>query len=104
MKITREDVLRVAELAHLEFTDSEIATLAQQMDAILTYADKLNELDTAHVEPMAHVLPPGGAEEHLPGTPLREDVVVPNHAVDEILPQAPQADGIYFLVPKVIER
>jgi aspartyl-tRNA(Asn)/glutamyl-tRNA(Gln) amidotransferase subunit C len=109
MKITREDVLRVAELAHLDLSDSEIETFGRQLDAILTYADKLNELDTSAVEPMAQVLPPGDAasesgERRTPTTPLRDDTVVPCRVVDEVLAQAPDADAIYFRVPKVIDR
>ncbi|PYU17843.1 MAG: Asp-tRNA(Asn)/Glu-tRNA(Gln) amidotransferase subunit GatB, partial [Acidobacteria bacterium] len=56
MKITREDVLHVAELAHLELTESEVETYRRQLDSILTYVEKLNELDTVQVEPMAQVL------------------------------------------------
>lgn len=53
MKITREDVLRVAELAHLELSDAEVETYRGQLDSILEYVGKLNQLDTANVEPMA---------------------------------------------------
>lgn len=53
MKITREDVLRVAELAHLELTAPEVETFRDQLDSILEYVEKLNQLDTANVEPMA---------------------------------------------------
>ena len=56
MKISREDVLRVAELAHLELSPEEIETYRGQLDEILTYIDKLKELDVANVEPMAQVL------------------------------------------------
>jgi aspartyl-tRNA(Asn)/glutamyl-tRNA(Gln) amidotransferase subunit C len=105
MKITPEDVSRVAELAHLELNETEMEPLLQHLNSILTYADKLNELDTSNVEPMAQVLPPGAATAgHLPSTPLREDTVVPSHVVDEVLPQAPDGDAIYFRVPKVIDR
>jgi len=113
MKITREDVLRVAELAHLELSEAEIEMFQRQLDSTLNYAGKLNELDTAGVEPMTQVLPPGAATEARVsgtslgtslGTPLREDVVVPCDVVNEVLAQAPDADSIYFRVPKVIER
>ena len=56
MKISREEVLRVAELAHLELSPEEIDTYRGQLDEILTYIDKLKELDVTHVEPMAQVL------------------------------------------------
>jgi aspartyl-tRNA(Asn)/glutamyl-tRNA(Gln) amidotransferase subunit C len=109
MKITREDVLRVAELAHLELSEAEIEMFQRQLDSTLNYAGKLNELDTAGVEPMTQILPPGAAAEARAlstslGTPLREDVVVPCDVVNEVLAQAPDADSIYFRVPKVIER
>lgn len=63
MKITRDDVLRIAELAHLELSPEEISTYLGQLDEILTYIDKLNELDVASTEPMAQVLfaPSGNA-------------------------------------------
>ena len=59
MKITREDVLRVAELAHLELGEGEVDAYQRHLDSILTYVEKLNALDTSGVEPMAQVAPPG---------------------------------------------
>ena len=101
MKISRDDVLYVAALAHLELTDAEVDTYQKQLDAILTYIDKLNQLDTAKVEPMAQVL--YGTDGT--GDPtLREDVVRPCHVGKEILDQAPDPNKPYFRVPKVIER
>jgi len=105
MKITREDVLRVAELAHLALSEAEIEMFSRQLDSILTYADKLNELDTSNVEPMAQVLPPGvAADKQSAGTPLREDTPAPCRVVDDVLAQAPDANAPYFRVPKVIDR
>ena len=106
MKITREDVLRVAELAHLELTESEIEMYARQLDSILSYAEKLNELDTESVEPMNQVVAPGAdLAEAAKGTPLREDVVVCDATViTEVLAGAPDAEPPYFRVPKVIDR
>jgi aspartyl-tRNA(Asn)/glutamyl-tRNA(Gln) amidotransferase subunit C len=108
MKITREDVLRVAELAHLELSEAEIDLFGRQLDSTLTYADKLNELDTSVVEPMAQVLPPGADDDDVaaapPSTPLREDIPAPCEIIDDVLAQAPDADGVYFRVPKVIDR
>ena len=67
MKISREDVIRVAELAHLGLSPEEVETYQHQLDAILTYIDKLNELDVTHIEPMAQVLyPAAGPESHPP--------------------------------------
>lgn len=105
MKITREDVERVAELAHLELSEAEFETFARQLDSILTYAEKLNELNTDAVEPMAQVVPPGGTSEvQSSGTPLREDVIEPCAVIGEVLAGAPDPEAPYFRVPKVIDR
>jgi aspartyl-tRNA(Asn)/glutamyl-tRNA(Gln) amidotransferase subunit C len=101
MKITREDVLRVAELAHLDLTASEVETYLRQLDSILTYVDKLNALDTSGIEPMAQVAPPGA---QAAGTPLRNDAETPCAIIDEVLAGAPEATSTHFRVPKVIER
>ena len=100
MKISREDVLRVADLAYLDLTDAELETYRKQLDAILEYIGKLNELDTANVEPMAQVL----ADDQTADATLREDVVAPCDVVLEVLKQAPDPEPPYFRVPKVIER
>jgi aspartyl-tRNA(Asn)/glutamyl-tRNA(Gln) amidotransferase subunit C len=99
MKISREDVLKVAALANLELTEAEVETYRGQLDDILTYIDKLNEIDTSLVEPMAQIvagLPDDSA--------LREDVVVRADIITEVLSGAPDPDPPYFRVPRVIER
>jgi aspartyl-tRNA(Asn)/glutamyl-tRNA(Gln) amidotransferase subunit C len=100
MKISREDVLRVAELAYLDLSDGELETYRAQLDEILEYIGKLNELDTTNVEPMAQVL----ADDQASDATLREDVVVPCGIAAEILKQAPDPEPPFFRVPKVIER
>lgn len=100
MKISREDVLYVAELAHLELNESEVETFRGQLDAILTYIDKLKEIDVSAVEPMAQVLQSGAS----PEAALRDDVVRKSEVADAILEQAPEAKKPYFRVPKVIQR
>ena len=101
MKITRKDVLHVAELAHLELTEAEVDLYCQQLDSILAYVDKLNELDTAQVEPMAQSLTGvAGVEGHA----LREDVVTSSDVADAVLSIAPDPSKPYFRVPKVIEK
>lgn len=100
MKISREDVERVAELAYLDLSEAELEMYRAQLDEILEYIGKLNELDTANVEPMAQVLAEGQAAD----ATLREDVVVPCRVAGEILKQAPDTEPPYFRVPKVIER
>lgn len=101
MKITREDVLRVAELAHLELSESEVDAYQRHLDSILTYVDKLNALDTSNVEPMAQVTPPGAQSA---GTPLREDIEQPCPIIAEVLAEAPESTPTHFRVPKVIDR
>jgi aspartyl-tRNA(Asn)/glutamyl-tRNA(Gln) amidotransferase subunit C len=100
MKISREDVVRVAELAYLELSETELETYRAQIDEILEYIGKLNELDTANVEPMAQVL----TLDQTADATLREDTVAPCGIAAEILPQAPDPDPPFFRVPKVIER
>ncbi len=100
MKISREDVVRVAELAYLDLSEAELETYRAQIDEILEYIGKLNELDTANVEPMAQVL----ADDQTADATLREDVVMPCSVAEEILRQAPDPEAPYFRVPKVIER
>jgi aspartyl-tRNA(Asn)/glutamyl-tRNA(Gln) amidotransferase subunit C len=100
LKISREDVLRVAELAYLDLSEAEIETYRKQLDDILEYAGKLNELDTSRVEPMAQVL----TDDQNVDATLREDLVVPCAVAEDILAQAPDPEPPYFRVPKVIER
>jgi aspartyl-tRNA(Asn)/glutamyl-tRNA(Gln) amidotransferase subunit C len=100
MKISREDVIRVADLAYLELSEFELETYRKQIDEILEYIGKLNELDTANVEPMAQVL----TDDQTADATLREDVVVPCNVAPEILKQAPDPEPPYFRVPKVIDR
>jgi len=99
MKISREDVLKVAALANLELTAEEVETYRGQLDEILTYVDKLNELDTSAIEPMAQVAAAAGNE-----TTLREDLVVRTDVAQEVLRGAPDPAPPYFRVPRVIEK
>jgi aspartyl-tRNA(Asn)/glutamyl-tRNA(Gln) amidotransferase subunit C len=100
VKISREDVVRVAELAYLDLSDAELETYRKQVDEILEYIGKLNELDTTSVEPMAQVL----TDDQTADATIREDIEVPCHAAAELLKQAPDPEPPYFRVPKVIER
>jgi aspartyl-tRNA(Asn)/glutamyl-tRNA(Gln) amidotransferase subunit C len=100
VKISREDVLRVAELAYLDLSEAELETYRAQIDEILEYIGKLNRLDTANVEPMAQVL----ADDQTADATLREDTVMPCAVAEDILKQAPDPEAPYFRVPKVIER
>ena len=101
MKISIEDVLKVAELAHLELGEAEVQKYREQLDSILTYIDKLNELDTANVEPMAQSMAgTAGAEDHA----LRDDATRLSNTAEAVLPIAPDPSKPYFRVPKVIDR
>ncbi len=99
MKLTENDVRQVADLANLALSDEEVARMRGELDDILSHIDKLNELDTSGVEPMAQVL--FDAEET---ATLREDRERPPLGTDAALANAPQSGSGYFKVPKVIER
>lgn len=95
MKLTKDDVVYVAELARLEFNDDELKVFSNQLTSILDYAEKLNELDTSNIMPTAHVLPVNNV--------LREDVVTPSLDREKVLQNAPDQQNGCFKVPKVIE-
>lgn len=99
MKITERDALYVAGLAHLELQSGETAQLAADLDSILRYVEKLNELDTDAVEPMTQVLY-DTAESHA----WREDGDCASFAQDDALGNAPERGAGHFKVSRVIER
>ena len=108
MKVTDKDVSYVAGLANLELTDEERARMVKDLDSILSYIDRLNELDTANVPPMAHVFVSTTATDssssNVPSPAWREDSLRPCLPHDEALRNAPAKDSDFFKVPKVIER
>ena len=93
------DVGRVAELAHLELTPDESAHMLTDLNAILDYVAELNELDTAGVAPLAQVSELGSFVSQ-----PRPDQLVPSLDRAAVMPQAPESNGTFFKVPKVIER
>ena len=99
MKITEKDVRYVAALANLELTDQETARFVADLDSILAYAEKLNELDTAAVEPMAQVL-----HEAQETATLRDDRDRECFSQEQSLANAPESGAGQFKVAKVIER
>jgi aspartyl-tRNA(Asn)/glutamyl-tRNA(Gln) amidotransferase subunit C len=99
VKLTEQEVRYVADLGNLRLTDAEIAKFRADLEEILTHIEKLNELDTTNVEPMAQVL--YEADET---ATLRDDVPKPPIGNAEALANAPQSGASYFKVPKVIER
>ena len=95
MELSREDVRKVADLARLKVTDTELDSLAQDLRAIVGYVEVLNEVDTTDVAPMVHAV-----ELH---NVLREDIVIESLPRAAALSNAPQTDGECFLVPAIIE-
>jgi aspartyl-tRNA(Asn)/glutamyl-tRNA(Gln) amidotransferase subunit C len=109
MKVSEKDVQYVAELANLELTPEEQARMVRDLNSILGYVDKLNELDTKDVPPMAQVSERFGVDASKTGTERfsyawRDDVVTPSLDRDEVMKGAPMSDGKFFKVPKVIEK
>ena len=94
MKITAKEVEYVAKLARLKLTEQEKELFTQQLDSILDYMGKLNELDTEKVPPTFHVLPLKNV--------MREDEVKDDHLQKELLSNAPERDDNFFSVPKII--
>lgn len=95
MKITKEEVEYVAHLARLDFSEAEKVKFTSQLNDILMYMDKLNEVDTAGVEPMSHAIALENA--------FRDDAVKESLSPELSLSNAPEARGPFFRVPKVIE-
>lgn len=100
-RVTVEDVERVAELAYLELAPEEKPRMVRDLNAILDYVAELNELDTAGVAPLAQTTELEGAGG---AGSLRADVHVASLDRGAVMPQAPETDGRFFKVPKVIER
>jgi aspartyl-tRNA(Asn)/glutamyl-tRNA(Gln) amidotransferase subunit C len=112
MKVTDKDVSYVADLANLELTEDERRGMVRDLNSILEYVDRLNELDTGDVPPMAQVSDRYGVDEAKQGSErfayaMREDALYglrPSLPHEEALANAPDADEEFFRVPKVIER
>ena len=94
MPVTIKDVEHVAKLARLEFTEAEKEKFTHQLNKILAYMEKLNELDTKNVEPLSHVIELSNV--------FRDDIVKPSYPREEMLKNAPEKDEKFFKVPKVI--
>jgi len=93
--IQRKDVEHVARLARLALTDAEIERVREQLNGILTYIEKLNELDTSDVEPTSHAVPLVNV--------MRDDEAGPCLPREEALANAPDRAGEFFRVPRIIE-
>jgi aspartyl-tRNA(Asn)/glutamyl-tRNA(Gln) amidotransferase subunit C len=93
-QITLEQVQQVAQLARLQIPPQRLAKLTGQLESILEYVAKIGQVDMTGVEPIAHALPLHNV--------LREDVVEPSLCLEKVLQNAPDTDGPFFKVPKVI--
>jgi aspartyl-tRNA(Asn)/glutamyl-tRNA(Gln) amidotransferase subunit C len=92
--ISIDDVRHVAKLARLAIPDEKLPEFTRKLESILGYVDQLKEVNVDGVEPTSHAVKMSNV--------LREDVVQPGLAVDAVLQNAPQRDGPFFQVPKVI--
>ncbi len=112
MKVTEKDVAYVADLANLELSEDERGRMLRDLNSILEYVDRLSELDTDRVEPMAQVSDRYGVDELRQGSDrfayaARADLkegLRPSLPHDEAVKNAPETDGTFFVVPKVIEK
>ena len=95
MKLSSKEVDYVARLARLEVTEKETEKFTAQLNDILGYIDKLNEIDTTGVEPMTHAIAVTNA--------FREDKIIDSIGTEKSLANAPDARGEFFRVPKVID-
>ena len=96
MSVSKDDVKKIAELARLKFSDSEIENYTSEMNDILGYVEKLNELDTENVEPLSHPIENNNV--------FREDVVKQSTEHERALKNAPDKTSEHFKVPKVISQ
>jgi aspartyl-tRNA(Asn)/glutamyl-tRNA(Gln) amidotransferase subunit C len=96
MSVTKNDVKKIAELARLEFTESELENYTTEMNKMLDYVDKLNELNTENVEPLSHPIENTNV--------FREDEVKKSTNREEALKNAPDKSSEHFKVPKVISQ
>ncbi|MDT8303854.1 MAG: Asp-tRNA(Asn)/Glu-tRNA(Gln) amidotransferase subunit GatC [Sedimentisphaerales bacterium] len=94
-KIDQNQVIKVAKLSRLDLTGDEVQEFTGQLSAILDYVEKMNELDTTGVEPLAHCLPVSNV--------LREDFAKESLGTEKVLANAPQRDDEFFKVPKILD-
>jgi aspartyl-tRNA(Asn)/glutamyl-tRNA(Gln) amidotransferase subunit C len=92
--ISIEDCRHVAKLARVEMDDARLATLTVQLESILKYVNQIGRVETTGVEPMAHAVPLSNR--------FREDVIEPSLPLEKVLLNAPETDGPFFKVPKVL--
>lgn len=98
MALDEATVRRIARLARIRVPDADVPGLAEELSRILGWIEQLNEVDTADVPPLANVSVVGDAK-----LPMRADEVTDGGAPDDVTANAPDAEGPYFTVPKVVE-
>lgn len=96
MKVTKEKVKDIAHLARLEFEESELQKIQEDMMKVLSFCEKLNELNTSTIDPLIYMTTTHNN--------VREDITIQNFSKEEVLFNAPKKDSDYFRVPKVIEQ
>jgi len=96
MSITKKDVEYIANLARLRFNDEELENFTHQLNEILAYVDKLNELNTDNIEPLSHPVENFNV--------FREDKIKPSIDREDALKNAPDRTEEFFKVPKVINQ
>ena len=94
-KIDQAQGRKVAKLSRLELNEEEIEEFTGQLRSILEYVEKMKELDTTGVEPLAHCLPISNV--------FREDCIKESIGTEKTLANAPQRDGEFFKVPKILD-
>ncbi len=94
-KIDQTEVRKAAKLSRLDLSEAEVGEFTGQLSAILEYVEKMNELDTADVEPLAHCLPISNV--------FREDSIKGSLGTEKTLSNAPERDGAFFKVPKILD-
>ncbi len=95
-KIDKSQVKKVAKLARLDLSEAEIEEFAGQLSAIIDYVERMNTLNTEGVEPMAHCLPVSNV--------FRKDIIKKSLGTEKTLANAPEQDGQFFKVPKILEE
>ncbi|MHC4271393.1 MAG: Asp-tRNA(Asn)/Glu-tRNA(Gln) amidotransferase subunit GatC [Planctomycetota bacterium] len=95
-KINKSQVEKIAKLSRLKLTAQEVEEFTGQLSAIIDYVEKMNELDTANVEPLAHCLPIHNV--------FRLDEPKGSLGTEKVLSNAPQTDGDFFKVPKILDE
>lgn len=96
MKLNQETTQKIAELAKLEFNEEELASIQKDLEQMIGFVEKLREVDTTGVEPLTHILDEGNK--------LREDIIQGSADTETALRNAPNREGDFFTVPKVIKK